>query len=78
MPLDNNPAERALRGPGRRAQEPLWLQVRRGTEASTIFYSLLESVKLVGVDPAAYLQRCVDAHLAGTPIPLPHEITAAR
>jgi hypothetical protein len=48
--------------------------VRRGTEVAAIFYSLVESAKLVGVDPAGYLQRCVDAHLAGAPIPLPHEI----
>ena len=30
--------------------------------------------KLVGVRPDVYLRTCVEAHLAGTQIPLPHEL----
>jgi transposase len=78
VPLDNNPAERALRGPVVGRKNHYGSKSRRGTEVAAIFYSLLESTKLVGVDPAAYLQRCVDAHLAGTQIPLPHELAATR
>jgi transposase len=77
LPLDNNAAERALRGPVVGRKNHYGSKSRRGTEVAAIFYSLLESAKLVGIDPAAYLQRCVDAHLAGTAIPLPHELSAA-
>jgi hypothetical protein len=49
----------------------------RGTQVAALFYSLLESAKLVGLDPAAYLRAAVDASFAGREIPLPHEIVAA-
>jgi len=77
VPLDNNAAERALRGPVIGRKNHYGSKSRRGTEVAAIFYSLLESAKLVGIDPAAYLQRCVAAHLDGAPIPLPHELAAA-
>lgn len=46
----------------------------RGTQVAALFYSLLESAKLVGIDPAAYLRTAVEAAFAGEQIPLPHEI----
>jgi hypothetical protein len=50
---------------------------RRGTEVAALFYSLLESAKLAGVDPAAYLRAAAVAALHGERIPLPHELCAA-
>jgi transposase len=76
LPLDNNAAERALRGPVVGRKNHYGSKSRRGTEVAAIFYSLLESAKLVGVEPAMYLRRCVEAHLAGAIIPLPHELRA--
>jgi transposase len=53
--LDNNRTERALRGPVVGRRNHFGSKSRRGTEAAAILYSLLETAKLAGVDPAAYL-----------------------
>jgi len=37
---------------------------RRGTAVAAIFYTLLESAKLSGVEPKAYLQAVIDRALA--------------
>lgn len=78
IPLDNNAAERALRGPVIGRKNHYGSKSRRGTEVAAVFYSLLESAKLVGVPADKYLRRCVEAHLAGAQIPLPHEVATAR
>jgi hypothetical protein len=44
---------------------------------AALLYSLLESAKLVGIDPAAYLRSAVEAAFAGREIPLPHELANA-
>jgi hypothetical protein len=36
----------------------------------------MESAKLVGVEPKAYLRLAANAALAGSTIPLPHEAVA--
>jgi hypothetical protein len=48
---------------------------RRGTEVAALFYSLIESAKLCGVEPKAYLLRTLRAALAtpGT-VTLPHTL----
>lgn len=74
IPLDNNAAERGLRGPVIGRRNHFGSKSKRGTEVAAVFYSLLESAKLVGVRPDEYLRRCVEAHLAGEQIPLPHEL----
>ena len=74
LPLDNNPAERALRGPVVGRKNHYGSRSLRGTQVAALFYSLLESAKLVGIDPAAYLRTAVEAAFAGQQIPLPHEI----
>lgn len=38
----------------------------RGTEVAALFYSLIESAKLVGVDPSDYLLQATRAALAAT------------
>lgn len=55
VPLDNNFIERELRGPVVGRKNHYGSRSVRGTEVSAIFYSLLETAKLVGVDPKAYL-----------------------
>ena len=47
---------------------------RRGTEVAALFYSLLESAKLVGVGPHTYLKAAARAALRGAQVPLPHEL----
>lgn len=77
IPLDNNPAERGLRGPVIGRRNHFGSKSKRGTEVAAVLYSLLETAKLVGVEPREYLERCVQAHQDGTRIPLPHEIAIA-
>lgn len=73
IPLDNNAAERAERGPVIGRKNHYGSRSRRGTEVAAIFYSLVESAKLAGVEPKTYLHLAVLAALTGQSIPLPHE-----
>lgn len=57
--LDNNITERAFRGPVIGRRNHFGSKSRRGTQAAAILYSLIESAKLVGADPAAYLRDAV-------------------
>ena len=48
---------------------------KRGTEVAALFYSLIESAKLCGVDPKAYLWTAARAALADrTAVTLPHDL----
>ena len=76
VPIDNNGAERALRGVVVGRKNHYGSKSRRGTEVA-VTYSLLESAKLAGVDPAAYLRAAAFAGLHGDRIPLPHEFATA-
>ena len=78
VPLHNNATERALRGPVIGRKNHFGSRSRRGTEAAAILYSLVESAKLAGVDPSAYLQHAIVAALRGDAIPLPHQVLAAQ
>lgn len=53
--LDNNPTERALRGPVVGRRNHFGSKSRRGTDAAAILYTLVETAKLRGVNAAAYL-----------------------
>ena len=74
--IDNNDVERALRGIVVGRKNHYGSKSKRGTEVAEILYSLVESAKLVGLDPAAYLNAAVAAALRGEVIPLPHELAA--
>jgi transposase len=74
IPLDNNAAERAERGPVIGRKNHYGSRSRRGTEVAAIFYSLVESAKLAGVEPKTYLHLAASAALTGQSIPLPHEL----
>ena len=50
---------------------------RRGTEVAALFYSLIESAKLCGVDPKHYLLTATRVALADRPaVTLPHTLLA--
>jgi transposase len=72
--IDNNATERALRGVVLGRKNHYGSRSRRGTEVAALFYSLIESAKLVGVGPQTYLQTATNAALRGTTLPLPHEL----
>ena len=64
--LDNNPAERALRGVAVGRKNYLFAGSDRGAERAAALYTLIETAKLNGVDPEAYL-RDVLARIADHP-----------
>jgi len=77
IPLDNNHAERGLRGVVLGRKNHYGSRSRRGTEVAALFYSLLETAKLVSVEPKSYLLRAALAAIAqpGT-VTLPHDLLA--
>lgn len=76
VPLDNNGTERALRGVVVGRKNHYGSKSRRGTEVAALFYTLVESAKLAGVDPRQYLHAAVTAALRGEVVKLPHELAA--
>jgi transposase len=62
--LDNNAAERALRGPVVGRKNHYGSRSTRGLLVASIFYTLFESAKLSGVEPQAYVRRALLAALA--------------
>ena len=74
--LDNNGVERALRGVVVGRKNHYGSRSERGTEVAALFYSLVESAKLCGLDPDHYLKAAAQAALDGAIIPLPHELAA--
>jgi transposase len=67
LSLDNNPAERALRGVALGRKNYLFAGSDRGGERAAAMYSLIETAKLNGLDAEAYL-RDVIARIADHPI----------
>lgn len=59
MLLDNNRSERALRGPVVGRKNFTGCRSERGALVAAVFYSLFETAKLCGVDPADYVQRAI-------------------
>ena len=67
LALDNNPAERALRGVAIGRKNYLFAGSDRGGQRAAAMYSLIETAKLNGLDPEAYL-RDVLTRIADHPI----------
>jgi transposase len=76
IPIDNNLTERSQRGIVVGRKNHYGSRSRRGTEVAALFYSFVESAKLCGLEPKAYLKRAVIAALRGERIPLPHDVAA--
>jgi transposase len=64
IPLDNNAAERALRGPVVGRKNHYGSRSMRGTHVAALFYTLCETATLVGIDPYAYLLHALYATVA--------------
>jgi transposase len=77
IPLDNNRTERGLRGVVLGRKNHYGSRSRRGTEVAALFYSLIESAKLCGVDPKRYLLTATRAALGDrTAVTLPNTLLA--
>lgn len=77
IPLDNNATERAIRGPVVGRKNHYGSKSRSGTHVASTVYSILETAKLHGVDPAAYLLAAVRAADRGEAL-LPWHFAAHR
>jgi transposase len=78
IPLDNNLTERGLRGVVLGRRNHYGSRSRRGTEVAALFYSLIESAKLTGVEPKRSLLTATRAALANhTAVTLPHDVLAS-
>jgi len=76
VPLDNNAAERALRGVVVGRKNHYGSRSKRGAEVAAILYTLLETAKLSGVDPRAYLRHAaIRAITTPGAVTLPRDVT---
>jgi transposase len=76
VPLDNNAAERALRGVVVGRKNHYGSHSKRGAEVAAICYTLFETAKLTGVDPHRYVLEATRRAIAtpGT-VTLPEDLT---
>jgi transposase len=76
VPLDNNAAERALRGVVVGRKNHYGSHSKRGAEVAAICYTLFETAKLAGVDPHRYVIEATRRAIA-TPgaVTLPEDLT---
>jgi transposase len=76
VPLDNNAAERALRGVVVGRKNHYGSHSKRGAEVAALCYTLFESAKLAGVDPHRYVLEATRRAIAsrGT-VTLPKDVT---
>lgn len=77
VPLSNAFTERGIRGPVVGRKNHYGSRSNHGLQAASVMYSLMESAKLNGVDPRAYLRAAVLAAIEGRPVLLPHHFPAA-
>lgn len=79
IPLNNNRTERALRDPVLGRKNHYGSRSVRGTQVAAIFYTLIETCTLCGVDPEEYMRYTARAALLkpGTAI-LPQEFARER
>jgi transposase len=76
IPLDNNATERALRGLVVGRKNHYGSRSKRGTEVAALFYGLIETAKLAGVEPRRYLLEAAVAAVTGKPPLLPQDLQA--
>jgi transposase len=77
IPLDNNSTERGLRGLVVGRKNHYGSRSKRGTEVASVFYSLIETCKRVGVEPKQYLRDAALSRLRdGVDYLLPHQLAA--
>ncbi|HEY3497838.1 MAG TPA: IS66 family transposase [Polyangiaceae bacterium] len=76
LALDNNATERVLRGVVLGRKNHYGSRSERGTEVAALFYSLIESAKLAGVEPDGYLRTAARMAIRQQQIRLPHEVAS--
>ena len=74
VPLDNGATECAMRGLAVGRKKHYGSRSRRDTEVAALYYSLMETAKLCGVDPKRDLREAALAAVRGDPIPLPNQL----
>jgi transposase len=67
LEIDNGAAERSLRGVGIGRRNYLFMGSDAGGERAALIYGLIESAKMNGLDPQAYLQHVIE-QIADHPI----------
>ena len=77
IPIDNNATERGIRGLAVGRKNHYGSRSERGTRVAALFYTLIESAKLAGVNPKHYLREATRRAIAtqGT-VTLPRELLA--
>ncbi len=74
IPMDNNLAERQVRGPVLGRKNFQGSRSETGTRVAALFYSLLSTCRLMGLDPSAYLLEAVRRAVADRDaVFLPHD-----
>lgn len=77
IPIDNNATERGMRGLAVGRKNHYGSRSERGTKVAALFYSLIESAKLAGVNPKAYLREAARRAIASRgAVTLPRELLA--
>src|SRR5437870_1269121 len=73
--LDTIAVERGLRAVAIGRKNNCWSRSERGTRAAALFYTLIESAKLAGVEPAAYLAEATRrANAKSCTVTLPRDL----
>lgn len=76
VPLDNNAAERSLRGVVIGRKNHYGSKSKRGTEVAALFYTLFETAKLSGIDPRAFVTLAANRAVAEPgAVTLPSDLT---
>ena len=65
LSIDNNLSERLLRGVAITRKNFMFVGSDRGGDRAAIFYTLIESAKLNGLDPEAYIAAVIDRMAKG-------------
>jgi transposase len=78
IPMDTNQVERGMRALALGRKNHYGSRSQRGTRVAALFYSLIESAKLAGIEPAAYLAEATRRAIAnpGT-VTLPSDLRPA-
>ncbi len=78
IPLDNNLTESRFVGLALGRRNYIGARSERGTEVAAVFYTIVESARINGLDARAYLRYAASAALKGDVALLPHEWNPAK
>ena len=78
IPIQNNGSERGLRGMVLGRKNHFGSRSQRGAEVAAKLYTLVETCKLLELDPRQYMRVAIEAAVQGQHVPLPHELLTAE